>query len=383
MTTIPVYLDNNSTTPVDPRVLEAMMPYYTSKYGNAASKTHAFGWIAEEAVTYARSQVASLAGSEPGEIIFTSGSTEAVNLALKGVFEAYVKKGNHIISVVTEHSSVLDTLAYLKTRGAEITLLPVSREGLIDTDDLLNAITPQTILISVMSANNETGVMQPVEEVGKIARDHNILFFCDATQSAGKIRIDVNEINADLLCFSAHKFCGPKGAGALFVRRKNPRVKLIPMFHGGGHESGMRSGTLNVPCIAGFGEACSIAEAGWMEYSASVSSMRTMLEQQLTLLPDTYINGSVRNRLPNTTNILFKDVPAAGLISGLPEIAFSTGSACSSANPEPSHVLTAMGLGKKDAGSSARFSLSRFNTPEEISFAAGKITEVIKRLRGS
>jgi cysteine desulfurase len=374
MLSLPVYLDNNATTPVDEDVLQSMLPYFTKKFGNAASRTHVFGWIAHEAVEHARLQVASLIGAEPGEITFTSGSTESINLALKGAFESYSKKGNHFITVATEHKAVLDTLAVLEQKGATLTVLPVSRDGIIDLDLLEKSIRRDTIMIAVMSANNETGVMQPVDEIGNIAHSHGVLFFCDATQSAGKSRIDVNEMKADIVCLSAHKIYGPKGTGAIYCRRKSPRVRLAPLIHGGGHESGLRSGTLNVPGIVGFGEACRLAGEKLWQFSSEVSILRTSLEQALTRRQGVAINGSVKDRLPNTTNMCFKGIPAADLVKQLPDLAFSTGSACSSADPGPSHVLIAMGLTKQDAESSVRFSLGRYTTAEEINFAIDRIT---------
>jgi cysteine desulfurase len=381
MLKIPVYLDYNSTAPVDPMVLEKMIPYFSEKFGNAASKTHSFGWIAEEAVEHARTQVARLINSEKEEIIFTSGSTEAINLALKGVFENYSSKGNHIITVKTEHKAVLDTCSYLETKGAQITYLDVNREGIIDLNQLSNSITQSTILVSVMFANNETGVIQPIEEIGKICRQKKVLFFCDATQAAGKTRVDVNESQIDLMCISAHKLYGPKGIGAIYLRRKNPRVKPAPLIHGGGHEKGFRSGTLNVPAIVGFGEACESAEKKMWEEGERISKLRTLLEQSLVGLGNIFINGSIRNRLHNTTNISFKGVDSNALIPGIKDIAVATGSACTSASMEPSHVLKSMGLSDDLAHSSIRFSLGRFTTEEEIKFAIEKISAEILRLR--
>ena len=378
MLKLPVFLDYNSTTPVDPAVLEKMLPYFSEKFGNAASKTHSFGWIAEDAVDHAREKIANLIHSEKEEIIFTSGSTEAINLALKGISENYSSKGNHIITVKTEHKAVLDTCSYLETKGIEITYLDVDREGLIDLNQLNNAITQSTILVAVMFANNETGVIQPIEFIGKICREKEVFLFCDATQAIGKIRVDVNENCIDLMCISAHKFYGPKGIGALYIRRKNPRVKPASLLHGGGHEKGFRSGTLNVPAIVGFGEACEIAEKKMWEDSERISKLRTLLEQSITQSPNAFINGSIRNRLTNTTNITFKGMASGTMIRELKDIAIATGSACTSAIPEPSHVLRAMGLSNDDANSAIRFSLGRFTTEEEINFVIRKVNEVIQ-----
>lgn len=378
---LPIYLDYNSTTPVDPQVLEAMLPYFTKKFGNAASKIHSFGWQAEEAVEHARGQIAAFINAGKEEIIFTSGATEAINLALKGVFENYSSKGNHIITVKTEHKAVLDTCNYLEHKGAGITYLNVDSEGIIDPADLEKSITDKTILAAVMLANNETGVIQPVNKIAEICRKNKIFFFCDATQAAGKIRINAEESNIDLLCLSAHKFYGPKGIGALFIRRKNPRVMPSPLIHGGGHERGFRSGTLNVPAIAGFGKACEIASLQLWEESARLSKLRTLLEQKLTDRGNAYINGSIRNRIPNTTNISFKGTSSNLLIKALADIAVAAGSACSSANAEPSHVLKAMGLSDDMANASIRFSLGRFTKEEEINFAIGKITTAIAEMK--
>ncbi len=378
----PVYLDHNATTAVDPLVLEKMLPYFKVKFGNPASKTHAFGWVAEEAVKMAREQVAGLLGAEPGEVIFTSGATEAVNLALKGYYEIHQGRGRHIISVQTEHPAVLDTLAYLESRGARITLLPVDREGLLDPRQLERAISPETIIICVMAANNETGVMQPLDWIGELAQTRGILFFCDATQAAGKSRLAVNEMKAGMLCLSAHKLYGPKGTGALVVKRRQPKVNLMPLIHGGGHELGLRSGTLNVPGIVGMGEACRLATAGWWDHMALLSGWRTSFEQQVMKAGDVFINGSTRYRLPNTSNLLIRGVLAADLIRNLPELAFSAGSACSSARPSPSPVLTAMGLTRSEAGCSVRFSLGKDNTREEIQTAATLVETAIRKIRG-
>lgn len=361
----PIYLDNNATTPVDDMVLQKMLPYFSEKFGNAASKTHSYGWIAEDAVDLAREQVANFIGAQKEEIIFTSGSTEAINLALKGVAEMQTEK-KEIITVKTEHKAVLDTFKFLESKGFTIKYLDVARNGLIDLNQLNNIITPSTIILSIMMANNETGVIQPIEQVGKIAKEKGVLFFSDATQAAGKLRIDVNELNADMLCISAHKVYGPKGIGALYVRRKNPRVTLVSQLHGGGHEKGLRSGTLNVPAIVGLGAACEIANERLWEDGSRISKLRTVLEQALTENNNAFINGSTKNRIFNTTNICFKNITAADFIAKFKNIAIATGSACTSASNEPSHVLRAMGLTEKEAQSSIRFSLGRNTTIEEI-----------------
>ena len=324
----PVYLDHNSTTPVDARVLEVMLPYFTKQFGNAASRTHAFGWIAADAVDKARGQTASLIGAEEGEIIFTSGATEAINLAIKGVFESYHQKGRHLITVSTEHPAVLDTCRSLEKKGAELTVLPVDREGKIDLTELKKAIRPDTILVCIMQANNETGVIHPISAIAEIVHHQGSLFFCDATQAAGKVNIDVKDSPIALLAWSAHKLYGPKGTGALFVSRKNPRVTLTPQQDGGGHERGLRSGTLNVPGIAGFGKACELAKTDMWDNSARLSALRTQLEQGLESLGGVTINGSLRDRLPNTTNLSFTDIKASELIKLLPHIALATGSGC-------------------------------------------------------
>lgn len=361
----PIYLDNNATTPVDDMVLQKMLPYFSEKFGNAASKTHSYGWIAEDAVDLAREQVANFVGAEKEEIVFTSGSTEAINMALKGTGELQVGK-KEIITVKTEHKATLDTCQFLESKGFIIKYLDVTRDGLIDLNQLNYLITQSTILLSIMMANNETGVIQPIEQVGKIAKEKGVLFFTDATQAAGKLRIDVNELNVDMLCISAHKIYGPKGVGALYVRRKNPRVTLIPQLHGGGHEKGLRSGTLNVPAIVGLGAACELANEKLWDDGSRISKLRTILEQAITENNNAFINGSTKNRIFNTTNICFKNITAADFIAKFKNIAISTGSACTSATNEPSHVLRAMGLTEKEAQSSIRFSLGRNTTMEEI-----------------
>jgi cysteine desulfurase len=378
----PIYLDYNATTPVDKRVLEAMLPYFTEKFGNAASRTHAFGWIAEDAVTTARKQVADLIHCIEQEVVFTSGATEGINLAIKGVWENYQVKGNHIITVATEHKAVLDTCKALEKKGARITYLPVNREGLIDPDVLRKALTPQTILVSIMYANNETGVIQPISKIAEIVHANNSIFMCDATQVVGKININVMEEHIDLMCLSAHKFYGPKGVGALYVRRKDPRVNLVPLFDGGGHERGLRSGTLNVTGIVGLGKACEIASQEMWDDAARISRLRTRLEQQLCdNLEDVYINGSTKNRLFNTTNIAFLNIRSESLINRIPGIAVAMGSACTSAIAEPSHVLKAMNLSDSTSYSSIRFSLGKYTTKEEIEEVVETIRKVVSDLK--
>jgi cysteine desulfurase len=377
-----IYMDNHATTPMDPRVFEAMRPYFMEKFGNAASRNHRFGWEAEEAVEKARQQIAELIGATAKEIIFTSGATESDNLAIKGVAEMYAEKGDHIITVVTEHKAVLDTTKKLEKHGCRITYLPVGRDGLIDLDRLREAITEKTILISVMYANNEIGVIQPIREIGRIAREHGVLFHTDAVQALGKVPIDVNADMIDLASLTAHKIYGPKGVGALYVRRKNPRVQLTAQMDGGGHERGMRSGTLNVPGIVGFGEACAIAKREMAEESARLKRLRDKLMNRLLAeLDDVYVNGSLEHRLPNNLNMSFAYVEGESLLMGINDIAVSSGSACTSATLEPSYVLKALGAGDDLAHSSIRFGLGRFNTEEEVDYVAGRVIETVKRLR--
>jgi len=367
---------------MDPRVLEAMIPYFTEKFGNAASRNHSFGWVAEDAVDYAREQVAKLIGADPKEIIFTSGATEADNLAIKGVFEMYATKGNHIITCTTEHKAVLDTCKHIEKQGGQVTYLEVKADGLIDLAELEKAITDKTILITIMYGNNETGVVQPIREISKIARKNGILFFTDGTQAVGKIPVDVNADGIDLMAFSAHKMYGPKGVGALYVRRKNPRVKVTSQMDGGGHERGMRSGTLNVPAIVGFGMACELCMKEMASESARLSKMRDRLEAALLELEESYVNGNVAHRLPHTANISFKYVEGEGLMMGFNKnIALSSGSACTSASLEPSYVLKALGLGDDLAHSSLRFGLGRFTTDEQIDFTIKAIKETVTKLR--
>jgi cysteine desulfurase len=382
MLKLPIYLDNNATTPMDPRVLEAMTPYFLEHFGNAASRNHPFGWEAEEAVDYAREQVAKLIGADPKEIIFTSGATEADNLAIKGIYEMYASKGNHIITAVTEHKAVLDTCKHIEKSGGEVTYLPVNSEGLIDLKELEAAMKPTTILIAIMYANNEVGTIQPIKEISAIARKHGALVFTDATQAVGKIPVDVNKDGIDLMAFSAHKMYGPKGVGALYVRRKNPRVKVTAQMDGGGHERGMRSGTLNVPGIVGFGKSCEIAMLDMEDDTKRISKMRDHLETELLKLEEAYVNGSREFRLPHVSNISFKHVEGEGLLMGFNKnIALSSGSACTSASLEPSYVLKALGLGDDLAHSSLRFGLGRFTTDEQIEYTIKAISETVLKLR--
>jgi cysteine desulfurase len=384
MLKLPIYLDYNATTPCDPLVVEAMLPYFTEKFGNAASRTHAFGWEGEEAVEQAREQVAKLIGAEPKEIIFTSGATEGDNLAIKGVFEMYAAKGNHIITVVTEHKAVLDTCHHIEQLGGEVTYLPVNREGLIDLAELEAAIRPTTILIAVMYANNEIGVIQPVRDISQVARKHQVLFFTDAAQAVGKVPVDVNRDGVDLLAISAHKAYGPKGIGALYVRRKDPRVRLTAQMDGGGHERGMRSGTLNVPAIVGLGKACELCRLGMEVEAERVKALRDRLEGELLQLQDVYVNGSREHRLPGTVNLSFRHVSAEGLITLInKDIALSSGSACTSASLEPSYVLKALGLDDDLAHSSLRFGLGRFTTENEVDYAIRQLKEGVERVRGN
>ncbi|MCJ8164900.1 IscS subfamily cysteine desulfurase [Pontibacter sp. E15-1] len=381
MLTLPIYLDNNATTPLDPRVLDAMLPYMTNMFGNAASRNHAFGWQAEEAVDYAREQISALINCSPKEIIFTSGATESDNLAIKGVYEMYASKGDHIITVTTEHKAVLDTCKHIEKIGGKVTYLQVNREGLIDLKELEDAITDKTILISIMYANNEMGVIQPIRDISAIAKKHGVLFFTDATQAVGKIPVDVEADGIDLMAFSAHKMYGPKGVGALYVRRKNPRVKVTAQMDGGGHERGMRSGTLNVPGIVGLGKAAELAKQDMASDTARISAMRDRLEKELTTIEESYVNGSVEHRLPHVSNISFTYVEGEGLMMGVKDLAVSSGSACTSASLEPSYVLKALGLSDDLAHSSLRFGLSRFTTDEEIDYAIGHVKEAVAKLR--
>ena len=382
MLKLPIYLDNNATTPMDPRVLETMTPYFLQHFGNAASRNHPFGWEAEEAVDYAREQVAKLIGADPKEIIFTSGATEADNLGIKGVYEMYASKGNHIITATTEHKAVLDTCRHIEKSGGDVTYLEVQPDGLIDLKELEAAIKPTTILIAIMYANNEIGTVMPIKEISAIARKHGVLVFTDATQAVGKIPVDVNKDGIDLMAFTAHKMYGPKGVGALYVRRKNPRVKVTAQIDGGGHERGMRSGTLNVPGIVGFGKACELCMLDMEADTKRITKLRDKLETALLLLEEAYVNGSREHRLPHVANISFKHVEGEGLLMGFNKnIALSSGSACTSASLEPSYVLKALGLGDDLAHSSLRFGLSRFTTEEEIDYTVKAISETVIKLR--
>jgi len=381
MIQLPIYLDNNATTPMDPRVLEAMLPYFNEKFGNAASRNHPFGWAAEEGVDYAREQISKLINCSEKEIIFTSGATESNNLAIKGVFEMYAAKGNHIITATTEHKAVLDTCAHLEKLGASITYLQVKADGLIDLEELSNAITDKTILVSIMYGNNEIGVVQPMKEISAITRSKGVLLHTDATQTVGKIPVDVEADGIDLLSFTAHKMYGPKGVGALYVRRKNPRVKVTAQMDGGGHERGMRSGTLNVPGIVGFGKACEIAMQDMEKDTIRLSAMRDRLEKSLVELEESYINGNTNHRLPHVTNISFKYVEGEGLMMAMKDLAVSSGSACTSASLEPSYVLKSLGLNDDLAHSSIRFGLGRFTTDEEIDYAIECTKKAVTKLR--
>lgn len=378
---IPIYLDNNATTPMDPRVLEAMLPYFVEKFGNAASRNHPFGWVAEEAVDYAREQIAQLIGCNEKEIIFTSGATESNNLAIKGVFEMYQSKGNHVITLTTEHKAVLDTCHHIEKMGAEVTYLDVEKDGLVDLAKLEAAIKPSTILISIMYGNNEIGVIQPVKKISEIARKHGVLFHTDATQAVGKVPVNVEADGIDLMSFSGHKMYGPKGVGALYVRRKNPRVKVTAQMDGGGHERGMRSGTLNVPGIVGLGKACELARLEMDQDAKRLSALRDKLENALSQLEESYVNGNKEHRLPHTTNISFKYVEGEGLMMAMKDLAVSSGSACTSASLEPSYVLKSLGLNDDLAHSSIRFGLGRFTTDEEVDYAIEVTRNAVNKLR--
>jgi cysteine desulfurase len=382
MLQLPIYLDHNATTPCDPRVVEAMLPYFSEHFGNAASRHHSFGWRAEEAVEYAREQVAKLIGAEPKEIVFTSGATEADNVAIKGVYEMYASKGNHIITCSIEHKAVLDSCKHLEKQGAEITYLPVQPNGSIDVEELEAAIRPGTILISIMYANNEIGTIMPVKAISEVARKHGVLFFTDATQAVGKIPVDVNKDGIDLLALTAHKMYGPKGVGALYVRRRDPRVRITAQMDGGGHERGMRSGTLNVPGIVGLGKAAELAMAGMQEEDARLRQLRDQLENGLLQQDQSFLNGDRENRLPQMTNISFQYVDGEALLMGInKEIAVSSGSACTSASIEPSYVLKALGLSDELAHSSLRFGLGRYTTEEEIKYTIDKVSRTVNSLR--
>ena len=381
MISLPIYLDNNATTPMDPRVLDAMLPYFTTKFGNSASRNHAFGWAADEAVDYARGQIAQLIGANEKEIIFTSGATESDNLAIKGVFEMYQDKGNHIITCVTEHKAVLDACKHIERLGAKVTYLPVQSDGLIDLEQLEAAITDKTILISIMYGNNEMGVVQPIKEIAAIAHKHGALFMTDATQAVGKIPVDVNADGIDLMAFTGHKMYGPKGVGALYVRRKNPRVKVTAQIDGGGHERGMRSGTLNVPGIVGFGKAAELCRLEMEQDAKRLSALRDRLQISLLEMEESYLNGNLEHRLPHTANISFKYVEGEGLMMAMKDLAVSSGSACTSASLEPSYVLKCLGLSDDLAHSSIRFGLGRFTTDEEVDFAIEQTKKAVNHLR--
>jgi cysteine desulfurase len=382
MLKFPIYLDNHATTPMDPRVLEAMLPYFQEHFGNAASRNHSFGWAAEEAVEVARKQVAALIGATAKEIVFTSGATESNNLAIKGVAEMYAQKGNHIITAATEHKAVLDTCKRLEKHGARVTYLPVRTDGLVDLDLLKESITDETILVTIMYGNNETGTVQDIAAIGRICREKGVLLHTDATQAVGKIPVNVLSDHIDLLSLTAHKMYGPKGVGALYVRRKNPRVQLTAQMDGGGHERGMRSGTLNVPGIAGLGKAAELCQQLMAEESVKHSAMRDRLQARLMAeLDETYVNGTTERRLPHNLNISFAYVEGESLLMGINDIAVSSGSACTSATLEPSYVLKALGAGDDLAHSSIRFGIGRFTTDEEVDYTAGKVIEVVRKLR--
>ena len=379
---LPIYMDNHATTPMDPRVLEAMLPYFMEKFGNAASRNHPFGWTAEAAVEEAREQIAKLVGATAKEIIFTSGATESDNLAIKGVAEMYREKGNHIITAVTEHKAVLDTCKRLEKNGYRVTYLPVQKDGLVDLEDLKRAIDDKTILVTIMAANNEIGVLQPWREIGKICRERGVLFHTDGVQAVGKVPIDVNKDNIDLMSITAHKIYGPKGVGALYVRRKNPRVQISAIIDGGGHERGMRSGTLNVPGIVGLGKAAALAKEEMAQEGAHLGALRDRLRDRIMgRLDEVYINGSMEHRLPGNLNISFAYVEGESLLMGINDVAVSSGSACTSATLEPSYVLKALGTGDDLAHSSIRFGIGRFNTEAEVDYVADRVCETVERLR--
>jgi len=379
---LPIYMDNHATTPMDPRVMEEMLPYFVEKFGNSASRNHSFVWAAEEGVETARERIAKLVGATTKEIIFTSGATESDNLAIKGVAEMYREKGNHIITAVTEHKAVLDTCKRLEKYGYRVTYMPVQKDGLIDLDDLKRAMDDKTILVTIMAANNEIGVLQPVTEIGKLCRERGVIFHTDATQAVGKVPTDVNQQNIDLMSISGHKMYGPKGVGALYVRRKNPRVQISAIIDGGGHERGMRSGTLNVPGIVGLGKACAIAQQDLPQESCRLAGLRNRLRDRiLGRLDESYINGSMEHRLPGNLNISFAYVEGESLLMGINDIAVSSGSACTSATLEPSYVLKALGTGDDLAHSSIRFGIGRFNTEAEVDYVADRVIETVERLR--
>jgi cysteine desulfurase len=379
---LPIYMDNHATTPMDPRVLEEMMPYFMEKFGNATSRNHSFGWAAEEGVETARERVAKIIGATAKEVIFTSGATESDNLAIKGIAEMYHDKGNHIITAVTEHKAVLDTCKRLEKYGYHVTYLRVQKDGLIDLEDLKRAMNDKTILVTIMAANNEIGVLQPIAEIGKLCHEKGVIFHTDATQAVGKVPVDVNKQNIDLASISAHKMYGPKGVGALYVRRKNPRVQLSPSIDGGGHERGMRSGTLNVPGIVGLGKACVIAQEEMPHECCRLAGLRNRLRDRIMgKLNEVYVNGSLEHRLPGNVNLSFGYVEGESLLMGINDIAVSSGSACTSATLEPSYVLKAIGTGDDLAHSSIRFGVGRFNTEAEVDYVAERVIETVERLR--
>jgi len=379
---LPIYMDSHSTTPVDPRVLEAMLPYFSEAFGNAASRSHSFGWSAEEAVENARKEIGALIGAGPKEIVFTSGATESINIAIKGAFEMYKEKGNHFITASTEHKATLDCVKYVELHGGSVTILPVDKTGRVSAEQVREAITDKTIMVSLMHANNEIGTIHPIGEIGKVTREKGVLLHVDAAQTAGKVAIDVAAMNIDILSISGHKLYGPKGIGALYVRRANPRVRLAPVIHGGGHERGFRSGTLNVPGIVGLGKACEIARLEMKEETARVSRLRDRLKDGLFReLDEIYLNGHPTERLPNNLNISFAYVEGEAMMMGLKDIAVSSGSACTSASLEPSYVLKAIGVGEELAHTSIRFGLGRFTTEEEVDYTLARVVEVVRKLR--
>jgi cysteine desulfurase len=379
---LPIYLDNHATTAVDSRVLETMLPFFTEKFGNAASRSHSFGWEAESAVERARAQVASVVGAQSKEIIFTSGATESINIAIKGAFEMYGDKKKHFITVATEHKATLDCMKYIEKKGARVTCLAVDKYAVVDPQAVMDAITDETVLVSVMHGNNEVGTVHSIAEIGKYTRSCGILFHVDAAQTVGKLPIHVDEMNIDILSLSGHKIYGPKGIGALYVRRQGPRVRLAPVIHGGGHERGMRSGTLNVPAIVGIGRACEIARETMEVESGRLVSLRNRLKKGIfSKLDDVYLNGHPERRLPNNLNVSFAYVEGEALMMGLRDIAVSSGSACTSASLEPSYVLRAMGVGEELAHTSIRFGLGRFTTEEEIDYTIDRVVDVVTRLR--
>ena len=382
MTSDPIYLDYLATTPVDPRVVEAMVPYFTETFGNAASRNHSFGWAARDAVENARAEVAALIGAHPKDIIFTSGATESDNLAIAGIADACRSRGDHIVTCITEHHAVLDTCRHLEARGLRVTYLPVGADGRVNVDDVRSAVTERTILVSIMTANNEIGVIQPVAEIGAVARQKGVAFHTDAAQAAGKIPFNVNTVDADLVSLSAHKMYGPKGVGALYVRRKNPGVSIAGQIHGGGHERGLRSGTLNVPGIVGFGRAAALCRAEMAADEIRTRALRDRLLEALQReLDEVFVNGSLEHRLPHSLNVSFAGLEGEALLMAVDDIAVSSGSACTSASKEPSYVLTALGVPDDLARASIRFGLGRFTTAAEIDYAAGKIGSIVRRLR--